>query len=56
MFLTGKVYRDEYLHDMNICQEYAVLNRNTMADIILKKNCLINPLVTMNPLMRPIII
>lgn len=35
-FLTGK-YRDEYLHDMNICQEYAVLNRNTMADIILKR-------------------
>lgn len=35
-FLTGK-YREEYLHDMNICQEYAVLNRNTMADIILKR-------------------
>ena len=35
-FLSGK-YREEYLHDMNICQEYAVLNRNTIADIILKR-------------------
>lgn len=35
-FLSGH-YRKDYLHDMNICQEYAVLNRNTMADIILKK-------------------
>jgi Uncharacterized conserved protein len=35
-FLSGD-YRKDYLHDMNICQEYAVLNRNTMADIILKK-------------------
>jgi tRNA-splicing ligase RtcB len=35
-FLSGS-YKDEYLHDMNICQEYATLNRNTMADIILKK-------------------
>lgn len=35
-FLTGE-FREKYLHDMNICQEYAVLNRNTMADIILKK-------------------
>jgi len=35
-FLSGN-YREEYLHDMNICQEYAILNRNTMADIILKK-------------------
>lgn len=26
-----------YLHDMHLCQEYAVLNRNTMADIILKQ-------------------
>lgn len=33
-YLTGK-YRDQYLHDMNICQEYASLNRKTMADIIL---------------------
>jgi RNA-splicing ligase RtcB len=35
-FLDGN-YKDEYLHDMNICQEYAALNRETMADIILKK-------------------
>ncbi|WP_176124813.1 RtcB family protein [Clostridium felsineum] len=35
-FLTGK-YREKYLNDMNICQEYAALNRETMADIILKK-------------------
>ena len=35
-FLTG-VYRDQYLHDMSICQEYATLNRETMANIILEK-------------------
>lgn len=35
-FLTGK-YRDMYLKDMNICQEYALLNRETMANIILQK-------------------
>lgn len=35
-YLTGK-YREEYLHDMKICQEYAELNRNTMADIIIKQ-------------------
>lgn len=35
-FLTGK-YRKEYLHDMKICQEYANLNREIMANIILKK-------------------
>ena len=35
-FLSGD-YRKDYLNDMNICQEYAVLNRNTMADIILQK-------------------
>jgi len=35
-FLSGQ-YREDYLYDMNICQEYAILNRNTMADIILKK-------------------
>lgn len=33
-FLTGK-YRDQYLHDMKICQEYATLNRKIMAEIIL---------------------
>lgn len=35
-FLTGK-YRDMYLYDMKICQEYADLNRETMANIILEK-------------------
>ena len=35
-YLTGE-FRKKYLHDMNICQEYALLNRETMADIILKK-------------------
>lgn len=35
-FLSGK-YREDYLNDMNICQNYAALNRNTMADIILNK-------------------
>ena len=35
-FLTGR-YREEYLHDMNICQEYATLNRNVMGEIILNK-------------------
>lgn len=33
-YLTGK-YRDQYLHDMEICQKYAVLNRNAIASIIL---------------------
>lgn len=35
-YLTGQ-YRDRYLHDMKICQEYASLNRETMADIILEE-------------------
>lgn len=35
-YLTGK-YRDMYLHDMKICQEYATLNRKTIAGIILDK-------------------
>ena len=35
-FLEGK-YKDMYLHDMNICQEYASLNRYTMGKIILDK-------------------
>lgn len=35
-FLSGQ-YRHDYLYDMHICQEYADLNRKTMADIILKK-------------------
>ncbi|SMB90173.1 RNA-splicing ligase RtcB, repairs tRNA damage [Desulfonispora thiosulfatigenes DSM 11270] len=40
-YLTGQ-YREKYLHDMKICQEYAVFNREIMANIILsnlfKKN------------------
>jgi tRNA-splicing ligase RtcB len=35
-YLTGE-FRDKYLHDMKICQEYAQLNRETMANIILDK-------------------
>lgn len=34
-YLTGK-QREEYLHDMAICQEYAQLNREMMAEIILQ--------------------
>ncbi|RBP38231.1 tRNA-splicing ligase RtcB [Garciella nitratireducens] len=30
-------FRDKYLHDMNICQEYAKLNRETMAEILLQR-------------------
>lgn len=30
-------YREKYLHDMKICQEYASLNRQTIAEIILRK-------------------
>lgn len=33
-YLTGE-YRERYLHDMGICQEYASLNRKMMAEIIL---------------------
>ncbi|HEY8362121.1 MAG TPA: RtcB family protein [Tissierellaceae bacterium] len=33
-FLTG-AYREKYLHDMKICQEYASLNRKTIAEIII---------------------
>ena len=32
-YLTGK-YREDYLHDMTICQEFARLNRNNIALII----------------------
>lgn len=35
-FLTGE-WRNKYLHDMKICQEYASLNRESMANIILEK-------------------
>jgi RNA-splicing ligase RtcB len=34
-YLTGE-YREKYLHDMKICQEYASLNREMMADIIVQ--------------------
>jgi RNA-splicing ligase RtcB len=33
-YLTGQ-YRDDYLHDMQICQEFAKLNRQFIADAIL---------------------
>ena len=33
-YLTGK-HREDYLHDMEICQEYASLNRDIIAKIIL---------------------
>ena len=32
-YLTGK-YKDDYLHDMKLCQEFATLNRGVMSDII----------------------
>ena len=35
-YLTG-AYREMYLHDMKICQEFASLNRHTIAGIILKE-------------------
>ena len=35
-YLTGE-YREKYLHDMKICQEFAVLNRKTMADAIIRE-------------------
>lgn len=35
-YLTGK-YRDRYLHDMKICQDYALINREWMASIIFDK-------------------
>lgn len=34
-YLTGS-YREDYLHDMNICQKFAVENRKRMAEIILR--------------------
>ena len=33
-YLTGK-YREDYLHDMAICQRFAVLNRNAIASAII---------------------
>jgi RNA-splicing ligase RtcB len=35
-YLTGK-FKDEYLHDMALCQEYAVLNREHIGKIILER-------------------
>lgn len=35
-YLTGE-YRQQYLDDMRICQKFAVINRETMANIILGK-------------------
>lgn len=35
-YLTGE-YREQYLFDMKICQEFAWLNREMIADIILKR-------------------
>ena len=35
-YLEGE-YRDAYLHDMQICQEFAVLNRQIIASIILEQ-------------------
>ena len=35
-YLTDE-YREKYLHDMKICQEYAILNRKVISDIILEK-------------------
>ena len=35
-YLTGK-YRLAYLHDMKICQDFATLNRETIANTILKQ-------------------
>ncbi|OLS02374.1 RtcB family protein [Tissierella creatinophila] len=35
-YLTGE-YREKYIHDMRICQEYASLNRQTMASTIVQE-------------------
>lgn len=35
-YLTGK-YRERYLHDMEICQQFAVINRYEIANIMIKK-------------------
>lgn len=41
-YLTGN-YKEDYLHDMKICQEYAILNRETIAKNIIEK--VINPMI-----------
>ncbi len=35
-YLTGK-YREDYLHDMGICQRFAVLNRDAIASAIIEE-------------------
>lgn len=35
-YLTGK-YREDYLHDMRICQDFAFLNRAVIADLIIEE-------------------
>ncbi len=40
-YLTGE-YREKYLHDMEVCQRYAALNRETMTKIILDKMSLVS--------------
>ena len=42
-YLTGK-YKESYLHDMAICQEYAVLNRYSIAKIILERISMLHTL------------
>lgn len=39
-FVYGK-YLDQYLHDVALCQEFALLNREKMAEILLKETGLI---------------
>lgn len=34
-YLTGK-YREQYLHDMRICQEFAMINRSYIAEFIMR--------------------
>lgn len=41
-YLTDN-YKNDYLHDMKICQEYAILNRETIAKNII--NNVINPMI-----------
>jgi len=38
-YLTGQ-YKDNYLHDMAICQEYAIINRATIGEIIVEQMAL----------------
>lgn len=38
----GGEFREKYLHDMKICQDYAALNRETISNIILQKMSLVS--------------